>query len=431
VVNGQTDAASWGPVTWTSGATAQWIRTSGPNAGQVNCFAVLGTSLFAGTDAGGAYLSTNDGTSWTQVKTGLTNTRIWSIAVFPASGGTGGTNLFAGTAGGVFLSANNGTSWTAVSTGLTNTNVRALAVSPASGGTNLFAGTFGGGVFLSTNNGTSWGAVSTGLTNTNVVALAISPASGGSGEKLFAATSTGGVFLSTNNGTSWTAVNNGLTNPSVPALAVSPAIDGSGTNLFAGTYDGVFLSTDNGASWKQTGVTTTVVTSFALSGANLFAGTIVGVFLSTNNGTSWTAVNTGLTDASVWSLAVSPASGGSGANLFAGTMYSGVWKRALAEMVTSVERVSTSVPVHFSLDQNYPNPFNPSTSFSFSIPSNSFVTLKVFDVLGKEVSILVAEELAAGTYSRHWDAANVPSGVYFYRLQAGEYVETKKLVVLK
>ena len=77
-----------------------------------------------------------------------------------------GTNLFAGTDGGVFLSTNNGTSWTAVNTGLTNTVCLVLLPSR---GTNLFAGTDGGGVFLSTNNGTSWTAVNTGLTNTYVM----------------------------------------------------------------------------------------------------------------------------------------------------------------------------------------------------------------------------------------------------------------------
>jgi hypothetical protein len=100
-------------------------------------------------------------------------------------------------------------------------------------------------------------------------------------------------------------------------------------------------------------------------------------------------------------------------------------------MVTSVERVSTDVPTRFSLDQNYPNPFNPSTNISFGVPSKQFVTLKVFDALGREVSNLVSEELSAGTYSRQWNAAALPSGVYFYRLQAGQYTETKKMILLR
>ena len=97
----------------------------------------------------------------------------------------------------------------------------------------------------------------------------------------------------------------------------------------------------------------------------------------------------------------------------------------------SGERLSTDLPTHFSLDQNYPNPFNPATSISFSLPSKSFVSLKVFDALGREVSILLADELPAGTYERQWNAAALPSGVYFYRLQAGSFTETKKLLFLR
>ena len=83
------------------------------------------------------------------------------------------------------------------------------------------------------------------------------------------------------------------------------------------------------------------------------------------------------------------------------------------------------------LKQNYPNPFNPTTIISFSLPSRSFVSLRVFDTLGREVSILVSEKLPAGTYARHWNAAGLASGEYFYRLQVGSFTETKKLVLLR
>ena len=88
-------------------------------------------------------------------------------------------------------------------------------------------------------------------------------------------------------------------------------------------------------------------------------------------------------------------------------------------------------PKEFALLQNYPNPFNPNTTISFDLPSKSFVSLKVYDALGREVSVLVLNELPAGTYTREWNGASMPSGVYFYRLQAGSFVETKKLVLLK
>jgi len=93
--------------------------------------------------------------------------------------------------------------------------------------------------------------------------------------------------------------------------------------------------------------------------------------------------------------------------------------------------VAVGVPTNCSLCQNYPNPFNPATTISFAIPSRSRVSLKVFDVLGREISTIVAEELQAGSYTRQWNAAAFSSGVYFYRLEVGGFVQTRKLTVLK
>lgn len=87
--------------------------------------------------------------------------------------------------------------------------------------------------------------------------------------------------------------------------------------------------------------------------------------------------------------------------------------------------------IDFALFQNYPNPFNPSTKFSFAIPERSFVSLKVYNLLGKEIAAIVSEELSAGNYKRIWNAENISSGVYFYRLQAGNFTETKKLILVK
>ncbi len=388
---------------------AQWVQTNGPYGASVNCLVISQMNLFAGT-GDGVFLSTNNGTSWTAVDFGLTNYRVMSLAV-------SGTNLFAGTFDGrVFLSTNNGTSWTRVNSGFAP-DLITLAVS----GTNLFAGTVHYGVILSTNNGTSWTAVDSGLTNIfSVNALAVS------GANLFAGSGQipgGGVFLSTNNGTSWTAVDSGLTYSSVYSLVVS------GTNLFAGTYGGgVFLSTNNGTSWTavDSGLTYSSVYSLVVSGTNLFAGTYGGgVFLSTNNGTSWTAVDSGLTDSVVASLAVS------GANLFAGTYSSGVWRRPLSEMVTQVKHVNNQVASYYALEQNYPNPFNPTTTIGYQLPIESHVTLKVYDVLGSEVGTLVNERQNAGPHAIRFNASNLPSGVYFYRLEAGTYHDTKKLLLLK
>ncbi len=103
---------------------------------------------------------------------------------------------------------------------------------------------------------------------------------------------------------------------------------------------------------------------------------------------------------------------------------------AYQESGTGVNTSSTFLR-EFSLSQNFPNPFNPLTNISFTLPSRSFVSLKVFDLIGREVAVLVSEELSAGNHMKQWNAENMPSGVYFYRLNAGTYAETKKLILLK
>ncbi|MBT8380663.1 MAG: T9SS type A sorting domain-containing protein [Ignavibacteria bacterium] len=97
----------------------------------------------------------------------------------------------------------------------------------------------------------------------------------------------------------------------------------------------------------------------------------------------------------------------------------------------SVDESETSVPSDFQLMQNYPNPFNPATTIKYQIPELSFVSVKVYDVLGNEIAALVNEEKPAGTYEITWYAESLPSGIYFYQLQAGDFVETKKMLLLK
>ncbi|NWG28179.1 MAG: T9SS type A sorting domain-containing protein [Ignavibacteriaceae bacterium] len=99
----------------------------------------------------------------------------------------------------------------------------------------------------------------------------------------------------------------------------------------------------------------------------------------------------------------------------------------------------TIIASEFTLEQNYPNPFNPSTTIRYSTPSvianevkqSAFVTLKVYDVLGNEVATLVNEEKPAGSYEVEFEASSITSGVYFYKIQAGNFVESKKMLLLK
>jgi len=100
-------------------------------------------------------------------------------------------------------------------------------------------------------------------------------------------------------------------------------------------------------------------------------------------------------------------------------------------LVLGIEDQSNEIPSQFILEQNYPNPFNPSTTIHFSVPSSEYVTINVFDVLGNEIATLVNEEKPVGTYEITWYAANLPSGIYFYKIQSGPFVETKKMILIK
>ncbi len=96
-----------------------------------------------------------------------------------------------------------------------------------------------------------------------------------------------------------------------------------------------------------------------------------------------------------------------------------------------IEQISYTVPGSFALYQNYPNPFNPETIINYELRVTSYVQLKIFNVLGEEVTTLVNEELRPGTYEVTWEGSNYSSGVYYYRLSAGEYIDTKKMVLIK
>ncbi len=495
-------------------AEAQWVQVDGPSE-DVVCFAGKGTEIFVGTLGNGVYLSSNAGSNWTLANKGLTDFDVHSLAV-------SGDNIFAGTDGGVFRSSDDGANWTVVNTGLTNTLIYALAVSSdGAGGSDLLAGTFGDGVFRSTDNGGNWSQLFTGLGNKSVECLAVA------GNTIFVGTYLDGAWCSTDNGETFYNISSSGTYPDVYSMAVTISAS-SGISLFAGNENGVFLTTNSGSSWSNTGLSYVdpshmhLVSPLVISGATLFAGTNGGgVFMSTTNaGSSWDSVGSGMTDGQITGLSAV------GSNLFAGTLFNGLWRRPLSEFTyawpsppslsgpandsvwtgesvllhwnsvacamffelegaydgdfvnvfldtTGLADTSAQISFHesgakyfwrvrawnsagtagwsnilefhtpmgvrpnsrtiaaYRLDQNCPNPFNPSTVIDYQLRENSLVTMKVYDVLGREVATLVSEHQIAGNHSVTFDARNLPSGMYLYRLQAGSYEQTKKLTVLK
>ncbi|MBI5404273.1 MAG: T9SS type A sorting domain-containing protein [Ignavibacteriae bacterium] len=227
------------------------------------------------------------------------------------------------------------------------------------------------------------------------------------------------IYLSTNNGESWTQTV--LNNRAVYSLAIS------GDNIFAGTFQyGVYRSTDNGVNWAQTTLNNQIVYSLAISGNNIFAGTGNGVYQSTNNGEIWFQENEGfIATPPVFALLI--------ANyyIFAGTYGNSVWRRPLSEVI-GINNIGFEIPSSFKLHQNYPNPFNPTTTISYKVKSYKVIKLSVYDILGKEISILVNEKQIPGSYEVSWQGTGYTSGVYYYSLYAdGIRMDTKKMVMIK
>jgi hypothetical protein len=95
------------------------------------------------------------------------------------------------------------------------------------------------------------------------------------------------------------------------------------------------------------------------------------------------------------------------------------------------EPIASNQPSDFRLSQNYPNPFNPSTKIEFSVPKNSRVVLKVYNALGVEVATVVDEQMSTGTYRVRFDGSRLASGIYFYRLKSGDFVASKKMILIR
>ena len=390
---------------------AQWVPAQGIDA-YVKSLAASGTTIFAGTNKG-IYQSTDHGANWTAKW--LPNIDVNSMVI-------SGNNFIAGTNSGIYLSENNGANWNLAD----NSPSDYYAVS----GSYVFAGA-GTYVLRSSDNGKTWSKLDIGLQSyASITALAVN------GQNIVASSYGDGIRYSTDNGANWKNDASGVTNIIFRSLSASGNADvyGGGWNA------GVYRSTDNGKNWacisSGTAAAGTLVYSVAVSGNLIFMGAEnKGAFETVNGGTNWFSINTGLPNSG--NLCTPMAMITSGSNLVAGintttANSAGVWIRPLAELTTSVDDKAGSVePAGFSLGQNYPNPFNPATAISYVIPKQSYIELKVSDILGHEVTSLVNKEQSAGEYKVTFDGSSLPSGIYIYTIQAGEFRDSKKLMILK
>ncbi|MFH0734039.1 MAG: T9SS type A sorting domain-containing protein [bacterium] len=442
--------------------------------------------VFAGTDNGGLYRSVNDGNSWEEIFIDNTSSDILEILLI-------NNQLFACiNSDGLFRSENWGENWTSLiesSIELNDPLARRFLYTDSK----LFVATYGGKIYLSNTDGNSWQDITQGVicdnaydfaevdsfvfvstdngiyrTNKNNINWQVvnSETIGGSllvlDKNIYVGTRYGGVYFSSNCGDTW--VNKGLIGEIVMALSEKD------NYIYAGTAEACYFSTNNGNNWINTGQFPSRINKMAIKGDYIYAGTHYngilrsklgetnnwesinpmmtwppvlfvtfynnymmvctvgyGILISDNDGISFSQLNSGFP---IYATAYSVIATES--YLFAG-LTGGVYRQNIVENLMDIVEVEEEklVVTSFTLSQNYPNPFNPTTTIAFSIANTENVTLKIYDVLGKEVATLIDEQMQAGNYQQQWDAANYASGQYFYRLQAGNFSSTKKLMLVK
>ena len=253
----------------------------------------------------------------------------------------------------------------------------------------------------------------------------------------------GTILKTTDGGLNWTQQHYNLLY-NLFGVAFSDANNGIavGERAVAGVYHGTILkTTDGGANWSETDLgspLTFLDVTFAdnnnwyasgvsVSPPNPLVSMIGRIFRSTNAGNSWSEQNLPIrTTRDIVGI-----SAFNNDNLLA-VGSEGMLLATTNGGVNSVEEVVTDlIPTGFELFQNYPNPFNPSTTISWQSPTSSHQTLKIYDLLGNEVATLVDEFLPTGTYKVNFDASGLSSGIYFYKLQAGTILQTRKMILLK
>ncbi len=291
-------------------------------------------------------------------------------------------------------------------------------------------------IFKTTNAGTSWAATNAGvaLDGNPPLCMAVAPTNP---DTVFAGTVPGIVrphmYRTTNGGISWSDVTGTLPNRYYLDIAVDPN-DSKIVYVAVGGFDTtrVAKSTNAGVTWMDiTGnlpnVPTTAVVIDPSNSNHVYVGNDLGVYASTNSGISWLSFTDGLPEVVITSdLVITP----SNRMLRLATHSNGVYERKLLSGTTSVSEAN-QFPSGFALEQNYPNPFNPSTHIKFHIPVSGLVLLKIFDVSGREVATLMNEPKEPGEYQIHFNAGEFSSGVYVYRLVAGPFVQSKKMLLLK
>lgn len=404
----------------------QWTSSSVTGASGVQKIVAKGGNLFACTytigNAAGVVKSTDNGQTWIAVNNGLPNLEINCLVVLGNAIYAGADYASSSQPGGVYKSVDDGASWVNTSTGLVTNDRKVVAL--VTDGTSLFLSCLAEKVYKSDDGGQTWYSFHQGLT---------SFASASSAEGLFVfngniylaegATLGGRVWRrSVSGGANWVSVNTGGTGSDNEVRSFASLNNA----LYCSSNSGIYKTTNNGTNWSR--VYSDPSRTILASGNYLFASysnsSSSGFIKSSDAGNTWIQKNEGFSgNPTIISMLVN------NGYVLLGAIGNKIYRRPFDQV--PVENITTAIPRIYSLSQNFPNPFNPETNIKFVIPKSEFVTIKVYDIVGKEVKELVNQNMTAGEYKVGFDGTGVESGVYFYKINAGEFTQTRKMILIK
>jgi photosystem II stability/assembly factor-like uncharacterized protein len=367
-------------VKYYGGDTLRFISKTSGTSQTLNSARIQPTSfeptIIAVGNNGTIVHSTDNGETW-GVSVPVTSANLYSTDLNGVYGYAVGDN------GTILLSFNNGANWSQIPSG-TVRNLKAIGMHPQFASDVVAVGEKGT-ILRTSNSGANW--VNVGLADTTIDLYSITqkPRSNTNMQNLYVCGSQGKIFKSTNRGANWVLKNSGTAN-TLRSIYFSSNDSGAVT----GDNGTVRMTTDGGETW------------FSNAEFNSVTGSVASICDVSRPSRTVLAVS----DGKIYLASEDPP-------------YIGI------------SNISSEAPKDFSLNQNYPNPFNPVTKIGLKLPKGSFAKLTVYDITGKEIETLVNEQLHAGTYEYEWNGINLPSGVYFYKLEAEGFIQTKKMLMVK
>ena len=369
--------------------------------------------------------TTNAGINWSPVNPN-TNILLRGVSFINSSTGIAVGGNF--TTSVILKTTDSGINWDTI-TSPTSNALRSVSFPPTATGFLGYIVGFNGIAMKTTDGGINWNILNTGIATQTLFSVHFTDANFGiavGGTQ----TDTATIIRTTDGGANWT-----LQNPNTRNLLRGVYFLNSLTGFAVGNNGTILNTTNGGDNWNvfQTNIQGLMLRDvyFINSLTGYISGSGGKILKTTNGGDNWDSIYTG-TDKDLQAVFFLNDDFGTSVG-FDGTII----HTDSGGIITSNNFSGTENPEECFLYQNYPNPFNPSTDLEFGISdllasqSGGFVSLKVFDMLGKEVATLVNEKLNPGTYKFKFDASGLPSGVYFYKLKAGNFVDTKRMILLK